>query len=164
MKSLNADICAAVNKWFHCHEVGAESLSTIQKRASEPIVRINRLATIDTLILKLKEFRDTAIRCGGNRFLFFEGDHKGDPKFGLHICVTDQAIALQGKVPSLYAGAVFDNVTGTRGERPKRLEVVATPGNARSLIDQLKAAKARGDVAEQRKIRATMRKVGIKGG
>jgi hypothetical protein len=73
-QSLNADIVALVNRWYFQKLNGrAETLDAVLKRAEKPTIVISNLRTIDTLILRLKEYRDTAIRCGGERLFEVKG-------------------------------------------------------------------------------------------
>jgi len=166
MKTLNSDICARVNKWFHFNEADAVSIEKLRKRADEPVVHLYRLETLDRLILKLKEFRDTAVRCGGDRFIQLEGDRPDDPRAMICVNFTAQALVLEGKVPNLYSGAIYDNVgSSKKGDPPARAIVPKpTPGNVEALVAQLVAARERGDQDEARKIRGVLRKMGHRGG
>lgn len=158
MSSLNADICAACNRWFH-HTINgnSHSIETLQKQADHPTVRINRIETIDRLLMKLREVRDTAISAGGTRIASIEGDERGSPTMTIIIDVTPQAIALEGRIPPLASAAMDRVVTGERGEK-----VVNVPDskNVQALVEQLK----RADPVNARKIRATLRSMGHRGG
>jgi len=170
IRSLNADIGAAVSKWFYYHLNGnILSVDDWRKKAEHPMTRITRLETIDRLILKLREVRDTAIHAGGERQVDIRGDDESCPPMRIFINVTSQAIALKGKPPSLYDGAVFDNIEGRKSghnHKTKGHSITLTPddSNVEVLVAQLDAAKAAGDKSEARRIRGTLRKIGHKGG
>lgn len=170
LKSLNADISAHCQRWmFHNFSDNAENIDSMRRRAEKPTVLINRIGTIDRLILQLKEFRDVAIRCGGTRHFELLSDKDGLPPVLINLNVTAQAIALDGKPPSLHMGAMMDAAVATKG-RAKLTPGTTTaafkadPKNIEELQKQLIAMKAAGNDGECRKIRATLRQLGIKGG
>jgi hypothetical protein len=171
MSTLNADISARCQQWlFHNFNDGTESFDALLKRADKPMINIDRLNTLDLMIAQLQEFRRTAIVCGGTRHFEIRGNDKNPPVL-VTINITPQAIALNGKVPSLHMGAVVDAVVkdGEKGtiRNPIRVDsykLSADPANIESLHKQLKIAKQGGDEKAQRDIRATLRKLGIKGG
>lgn len=160
MKSLDADICAAVNKWFYRRCKGnAETLDDLRKRAENPTVTITHLETLDRIILRLKETRDTAIRAGGTRWFQIVGDkYEEEPRPRLRITLTEQAVAAKGKVPSLYEGAVFD---GVKGGRTAPIAQKPDESNVQALVERLLETKDKG---EARKIRGVLRKMGHRGG
>jgi len=167
LQSLNADLCAAANKWFyHKCEGSFDTVEELGQKAAKPTIRIGRLETLDKIILKLKEYRDTALRSGGYRVMTFTGDDpEKDPSMRIEMDLTSQALGLKGKIPSLAEGVVLDRVAddrskGTKG-RGKPAEVVADQKNVDLLVQKLKSSK---DKAERRKIRATLRRLGHKGG
>lgn len=173
MESLNADICAAANQWmFKRLSYNAQTLDDLIQRAKEPTIVINRLETIDRIITQLRDFRDTAIVSGGTRTFTAHGD-SGDQKINIRINVTAQAIALEGKPPSLVTGSLADAVLRTRSQnrrgahdadpdnRPRRLTPTADPANVQALVRKLRDTT---DKSEQRKIRGLLRRMGHKGG
>lgn len=168
VKSLNSDICAAINKWFHLNEVaGVTTMQELTNKAKNPVLVIRRLETIDRMILGMKEFRDTAIRCGGTRFFNIKGDgiDLDEPNMGLSINITPQAMALDGKIPSLYDGAVYDGISGKRGARGgSKIVLQPKTENVQALVEMLDRAKKSGDQTESRKIRASLRRMGHRGG
>lgn len=166
IKSLNADICAAMNQWFHrnLHD-NANNLDQLYKQAKHPTLYLTRIGSMDALILRLKEFRETAIRCGGSRLFEMTGDKPG-PTIHVVVNVTDQAIMLEGKVPRIKGGhgSIIDHAAETKGKDPGRAKTAtSTPmeGNVKSLVERLKSTKDRG---EARKLRAVLRKMGHSGG
>jgi hypothetical protein len=167
LSSLNADIHAAVNRWLFSKVNGNfKTIDQLKKQAVQPTIRINRIASIDKIIMKLRECRDVAIRCGGSRLVQIHGDKEGEVPLNVVIDVTTQALALEGKVPSLELGSMMDRVIETggtkRGERsPTINRNIAEPGNVKALVERLKHTK---DKSEGRKLRALLRKMGHKGG
>lgn len=164
-KSLNADICAAMNKFMHQTLNGeAHSLDTLQAKARFPVLKIKRIATIDKIILSLREIRDTGIRAGGTRYLEIHGDADDGPTVRFIVDLTMQAIITEGKPPPIEggAGAMFDGAK--KGERHgHRLAVVPQKGNVEDLVKELKKAKEADNKPLQRKLRAIMRKMGHRG-
>jgi hypothetical protein len=163
VRSLNADLNAAMNKFLHQTVNGhAEALDTLQAKARFPIIHIKRLRTIDALILKLKEVRDTGLRAGGKRLVEFKGDEDEGPTVRVFVDLTTQALVLKGKVPDLETGSVLD--AAIRGEKGRKLSIKGDSKNVDSLIAELKKAKAENNTATCRKIRQLLRKLGHKGG
>ena len=169
LQSLNGDICAACNKWFYYKCNGDfDTIKSLQQKANKPTIFIRKLATLDTIILTLKDYRDTAIRCGGQRVLIIEGDeHEDKPSGGLRLDInlSTQALGFKGKkVPSLYAGVMLDGVAENNKKnapRKERIVKVANPEDVQMLQDKLSEST---DPKEKRKIRAQLRKLGHKGG
>jgi len=167
LPSLNADIGAAANKWFYYKCKGTfETIKDLEQRAAKPTITIHRLETLDRILIKLKEYRDTALRSGGFRVMTFTGDDsEKDPSMRIEMDLTTQAAALQGRVPALIDGVILDRVGKDSSKRTKgrgqQLTVSADPKNVKVLIEKLAASK---DKAECRKIRAALRKMGHKGG
>lgn len=169
MQSLEADICTAVNKWFyHKCQSNFDTIEELEQKASKPTIIINKLETIDSIILRLKEYRDTAIRSGGLRVMMFTGDFPDKDPSGemrIQMDLTKQAQGLKGKTPSLYDGALLDSVaedSSKKGKRPKRkTEVKSDPSNVKELLKKLGASQ---DKVEKRKIRGLLRKLGHRGG
>lgn len=167
--SLNADICAAANKWFYSQCNGRfDTIHELKQKADKPTITIRRLETIDRIILRLKEYRDMAIRSGGFRIMTFTGDNeKTDPSGGMRIQMdlTSQAMGLKGKVPSLYNGTILDSVAEDSSKKAKGrgrpLELEPDQKNIDELLKQLQQEK---DKSKQRKIRATLRRMGHRGG
>lgn len=167
LKSLNADICCAANKFLYQRCAGdVEHLDDLRRRAEKPILHIDRLETIDRIILGLREYRETAIRAGGTRHFEINGDREGESIIHLTIDLTQQAAALEGRrPPSLTEGALLDNArSGDDGDISRPIKLQANAGNVEALCEQLDAAKAKGNKSEARKIRATLRKMGHRGG
>ena len=165
-KSLDADILAAATKWYtQSLSENVARLDRLQKLAGSPRVHFKRLESLDRTILKLKEFRDVAIRAGGTRLFEMKGDNDSEPSVSVVVNFTMQAMGLKGKTPSLYQGAVFDAATeGGREKDRRRAGVIANvpdKGSVKDLVDLLHRSK---DEKERRKIRATLRKMGHKGG
>lgn len=167
-KSLDKDICAAVNKWFHvCSVDDGTTLEKLRKRAEHPTIHIRRLESLDRMLLTLQEFRTISCRAGGQRYISIRGDRPKDPEIVIDLNLTPVAIALDGrKPPNMYEGAMYDGITGKRGEKVqgRKIEHVASPENRELLVKQLNQAKKDGNISEARKIRAVMRKMGIKRG
>lgn len=187
LKSLNADICAAITMWLHHHPFPGSTCAWCgcpDHQSNEPDklcvdyqrklieksrIYIRRVETIDRLIMKLKEFRDTAIRCGGTRGFEIKGDGAVSLACWLEVDLTAQAVLLKGKCPPLGSTDRIDDISGAEdsGEdddvRPSVSSKSAGPasGNVADLVNRLKTSQ---DPAEKRKIRATLRRMGHSGG
>ncbi len=166
MQALNADICAAINKWLHYKCRGTfDTIEDLQQRAAKPTITIHRLQALDDIILKLKEYRDTSIRSGGFRVMVFTGDGPNDPSMRIQMDLTTQALGLKGKVPKLSEGVVLDKVAEDNSKkakgRGKITEIVPDSKNVQDLLKKLRTSK---DKTEQRKIRGALRRMGHKGG
>jgi hypothetical protein len=168
--SLNADICAAVNKWLYCKCKGhIETIKSLEMKATKPTVHFETIESIDRLLIELKDYRDTAIKTGGLYTYIFTGDKAGDPTMGIELRFCRQAKALQGNVPSLYTGAMLDHSadmadgTGKSARRRKDKGDVSKPmsTNIDSILERLKTTT---DQAQRRKLRAVLRKMGHRGG
>lgn len=168
INNLNRDLCSAANLWLF--EVkskvdGVHMLDDVHKRATRPTIRFTRLGTLDTVIRRLMEYRETALRAGGERVIGIEGDDAADPVIEIHINLTDQAAALRGsRTPNLFEGQVFDKLgnkrkDGSRGDSP--LALMPDEENVDALLELLASTD---DVKQKRRIRATLRKIGHKGG
>lgn len=165
-KTLSRKIVEAGEKWYTLQmNESVVSLDRLQKIADHPRIHIKRMETLDRIILKFKEFRDMAIRCGGTRLFELRGDAEGEPTIHVTVNLTMQAMGLNGKVPSLYHGAVFDSAVASKREVDRKRSGIITnvpdKGNVQVLVNMLKQAT---DPVERRKIRATLRKMGHKGG
>lgn len=166
LRSLDADILAATTKWYtmNLHE-NVKVLDRVQKIAEHPRIHIKRMETLDRVILKLREFRDTAIRVGGTRLFELKGDNETEPVVHVVVNLTMQAMGLKGKVPSLRHGAVFDAAVSSKREVDRRrggmIDNIPDKGNVQALVKQLRAST---DPVERRQIRAMLRKMGHKGG
>ena len=167
LAALNSDIVALANRWYFQRLNGkADTLDQVVAKAEKPTIKITQLRTIDSLILRMKEFRDTAIRCGGERIFELKGDNN-NPPVTIIINVSAQAYALKGKAPSLYKGAIYDAARGSGkkgGERTTALIASAQSSNVKDLIKALQSAKEAGNKSEARKIRAVLRSMGHRGG
>lgn len=164
LKSLNADICAAVSRFLYNRlSDGMPSIEDLRKSAAHPIIHVKSLETLDRIIMKLHEFRDTAIRSGGTRYYSFKGDNPKDPEMAIEIDITSQAIVLKGKPPPMeHSGLIDDAVSGLGRGRAARVVVnVPDPSNVQALVQRLRETT---DKAEGRKIRSVLRKMGHRGG
>jgi hypothetical protein len=161
MRALNADICARLQQWLSANlNSKAATIDDLRQRAEHPTIGITRIETIDNLLLKLREFRDTAIRAGGKRLFEFKGN--SGPAVHITIDVSNQSLLLKGKVPSLEMGGVYDVAKGGEVRRPAQMKVRASPENINALLKQL--ANVKGNKREERKIRGVLRQMGHKGG
>jgi len=172
IKSLNADICAAVNKWFYYQCEGSlETLIQLQQKVDKPVLTVTKLNSLDKMIVDLKDCRDISLRSGGARVVILEGDDPGnDPSDGVRIKInlTTQAAALEGKIPPLlFESAALDGVTVSKSKRgagkTKRTEAIAAT-NQKTIDELLKKLGSSKDKREQRKIRGTLRRMGHRGG
>lgn len=172
IESLNADICAAANKWFYYQCEGSlETLSQLQQRVDKPVLTVTKLNTLDKMIVDLKACRDISLRSGGARVVILEGDDPdNDPSGGMRIKInlTTQAAAFEGKIPPLlFESAALDGVTVSKAKRgvgkTKRTEAIATT-NQKTIDELLKKLASSKDKREQRKIRGTLRRMGHRGG
>ena len=169
LDSLNADICAAVNKWFYYKCRGDyDTIHSLELRASKPVISINSIETVDKILLGLKDYRDTALTSGGLYTYMFTGDKEGDPNMRIVLDLSKQAKSLQGRVPSLYTGSMLDVASDTQAlprkkDRQKRLAENGNvfQGNINELLAKLKETK---DKSQQRKLRAILRRMGHRGG
>ena len=165
--SLNADICAAANKWFYykCEET-FDTIEQLKLKADKPTITLRRLESIDNILIRLREFRDTAIRSGGFRCIIMNGDdEKNDPSGGLRIQIdlTSQALGLNGRVPRLLEGGALDDIGD--GKKSKKGHSAPRAAASKESVDILmKQLKKSTDKTEKRKIRAKLRKMGIHGG
>lgn len=156
-----------MNKFLHQTVNGhAESIDNLQARARFPVIRIKRLATIDQILLKLREIRDTSIRAGGERLIEIHGDEedKDAPRVRFILNLTTQAMGMKGRVPSLLDGGMFDKPIQKGAKHGERLKLIPSEGNVQALVKALKEAKEKDDQPLARKIRATLRKMGHRGG
>lgn len=157
MQSLNRDICARLSKWRSDNEdPTAEHISDMRKRAEQPLLRVRRLETLDAIINALAALRDKATYHGGTHTTELAKDHEDDPSIRLRIEVTAQAIALKGRAPALGA-----TIRASTGSSSSAVASFVASGDVSTLISRLKQSV---DKAEKRKIRAQLRKLGVKGG
>jgi len=168
-ESLDADICAAVNKWLHYKCKGTfDTIEDLQQRAEKPVIRISQLSTIDKIIIDLKAYRDTALRCGGRRTMAMEGDYADtEPSMRIELDLSSQAATLKGsRVPPVGEGLLFDNVARDKSKGGKGRKTMATKsvGNPENIKDFLKRLEKTTDKGERRKLRAALRKMGHTGG
>lgn len=175
MHALNSDICVAIRKWFFVTLKGdRETIEQLRIRADRPRIQVPSLQWLDTLLLKAREIRDTALRSGGQRSIVLQTDNADDPVISLDLDFTSMAVALEGKVPNLYEGTMHEQTHSTGGRksapRARMLEVKMDPQNLTDMaarVKELNALAKQGDKAaksEARKIRAILRQHGHKGG
>lgn len=164
-RSLNADLCAAANDWLFQRCRGKiESLDDLRRRADQPQIKINKLETLDKIIMQLKEFRAAAMYSGGRRHIRIEGDEEDATRLGIQLDVTSQAIVNKGKAPRLNEGGTLDRTKIKKTQeavREKSEAYVPDKANVLELVDRLEKCK---DKSESRKIRAALRKMGHRGG
>lgn len=170
LHSINTDLMVLANRWYFQRLNGrAQMLDDLVKKAEKPMIVINTMETIDRIILRLQEYRSTALHSGGERYLELKGDDDGPP-IGIRLNLSAQAFALKGKVPKVGRGTSADAARksgrGLKGGdvRTRTVTHTATAGNVEDLMKALSAAKEAGDSVAQRSIRATLRQMGIKGG
>lgn len=172
----NKDICFAIREWLWREIVPrGVNLQDLEKRAMRPIIRAPSLDWLDRTIYKLQEARAIACRLGGERGVIIETGDPDSPRVSIVLNFTDIAIATDGKPPPSMMGSVITEAgSGKRrkGDEPRlRPQTIkADPENVEALKKMLvelnKAAKS-GDAnakSEARKIRSTLRNLGIKGG
>lgn len=172
IQSLNADICCAISKWFHysCKENPMYTINDLKKKSLKPSVRINELQTLDDLITSLKEMRQIAVKCGGIRYVTFEGDSgkSDEPRVTIQIDLSRVAKMYMdtGKIPKCVNPGVIDRAVETGGKkganRVSSTKKVTT--DLKSLKDLHKQIKNCTDQSVMRKYRKSMRLLGIKGG
>lgn len=168
--SLNADICAMVNKFLHQRlDDCAMTLDDLRKKADQPILQLRTIEELDEIIMALREFRSTGARCGGERchtIAVSDGRDERTPKIGLRLNFTN-ALSLTGNQkgdPNEQPLPAASAKTKRKGRRAKAgASSVATKptGNVASLIEQLKSST---DKAEKRRLRAALRAAGHRGG
>lgn len=161
VRMLNADICAACSRWLSTKlNSNSQTIDQLRTKAEHPSIHCKRIESIDRIILKLREVRDTAIRCGGSRLCEIRGD--GDqPPMIITIDVSSQAYALEGRVPPLDTASLYDATLGGSEGGTRRLVNKPSPENVAALQAKLRETKDKG---EGRKIRAMLRKMGHRGG
>jgi len=165
--SLNADICAATNKWFYYKCRGNyETIESLELKATKPIIHIESIKVIDQILLDLKDHRDSAIGSGGLYTYAFTGEEKDDPSMRIELNLSSQARGLKGRVPSLYTGAILDRTADLEKTSKKEMKNRQPEGNLHSgsidsLLQKLKETK---DKNQQRKLRAILRRMGHSGG
>jgi len=169
LESLNADICAAINKWFHYKCKGTfDTIKDLQQRAEKPMIRVSQLSTIDQMIIDLKAYRDTALRCGGRRTMALEGDNPDtEPSMRIEIDLSAQAATMKGsRVPPVGEGLLFDNVAKdiSKGGKNRKAMSTKVEGNSDNIKGILKRLEKTTDKAERRKLRGILRKMGHTGG
>ena len=161
MRSLEGDLCAMANRFLYGRLSGTlDTLDDLIKRASKPTVKITRLQTIDAMILGLKELRETAISCGGQRYFVVPTDVQAGPDVPeviLDINLTTEAILYKDQRPPTidYSKSYVNFETG------ERTTIKADKGLIRDLVTRLNNCK---DPAEARRIRGQLRKMGHRGG
>lgn len=200
--SIVNDINAAIEKYLHdepyesdvCHVCGSPEHRSInagnlcvqylKRRLERPTMVIRRIDTLDSLIQRLKDFRETCVRSGGSRGFSIMGDTEDSPQVWLEVDFTAQAKMLEGKtIPSGQAErldqqaiAMIRQNKGSktkprdvtpespRKKRTKTKESVApltSQGNIETLLEILENTE---DKVERRKLRAKLRKLGHRGG
>jgi hypothetical protein len=165
MKSLNADICACVNKWLYFTQKGQiPTIPELQKSAAKPTLHFHRSGALDKMIIQLREFRNTCLAHGGYRAFILESDSPDDPKVTFQANFTKECHALDGKVPPLLGADSILNQAGNRKGRKSREKALPPTDSAQPLLDALQKAKDSGDKGQQRKIRGMLRKAGYRGG
>lgn len=169
LRSLNADICSACNRflYFRGQKVDIKSILELYEQAHRPQIRLHSLVALDRLCLDLKAFRDTAIHCGGHRVFEIIGDKhvEGNPRLSITVELTKQAMALDGKIPSLYSGGMADAAAKIKGRvRPEDIEHVQVSTESTNALVERLATLGPEDKSEARKIRAALRKMGHRGG
>ena len=185
MHELNSAICMAIRKWMVLETKGRgmQRVIELERAASRPVVRAPSLQWFDTLLLKMREVRDTALKCGGLRRVVIDTGQPDDPVIAIEVDFTTQAMILTmpgkgknkgkgGKVPGLTTGGLLDT-TGKGGERRgKRLPQASTLSDKDkedllAQLDELNKRAREGDKeakAQARNIRAQLRRAGVKGG
>jgi len=168
LDSLNADICAAVNKWFYYKCRGDyDTITSLELKSSKPVININTVETIDNILIGLKSYRDNAIGSGGLYTYLFTGDKEGDPSMRIVLDLSKQAKGLQGRIPSLYTGSQLDvssDIQALPRKKDRQGRVAAKgnvfQGNVNEILAQLQKTTDKG---QQRKLRAILRKMGHRG-
>lgn len=164
-KSLNADICACVNKWLYWTQEGKiKTMEELAKAIEKPTMHFHRSGALDNMIIQLQQFRSTCLRSGGFRALILESDSPNDPKITVKANFTKEAHALDGKVPPLLGAEVTLNQATKRKDRQNQETALPPTDNVQSLLGALEKAKVDGDKSQQRKLRGMLRKVGYRGG
>lgn len=200
--SLASDINAAIEKYLHdapyesdrchiCGDPGHRSINAgnlcvqyLKKKLERPVMKIRRIDTLDSLIQRLKDFRETCVRAGGNRGFVLAGDNEDTPRVWLEVDFTAQAKMLEGKsIPAGQTSRIDQQATamikenkGSKtklgGQKPKdsketesAAETSPAPltsqGSIETLLEMLENTT---DKVERRKLRAKLRKLGHRGG
>lgn len=179
MARVNSDICMAIRKWLFLEAAAMGGIPTIKqliRKANCPSISFTSIDHLDLVITRLKELRATALRSGGQRSLTIDPEKESDPALTIHVDFTSQGMVLEGKVPAVGRTAGADGAVQTRGKKSRQstvsreLNVVADPENVaalKSALAEYNLLAKKGDAnakSEARKIRATLRKMGITGG
>lgn len=162
MRSLEGDLCAMANKFLFGRLSGnLDTLDDLIKRCKQPRLMIKNLQTLDTLLIRLKEIRDTAMSCGGTRYLTIPHDGPDDssdevPEVTLQINLTREALLLDGaRVPSVDYGKSYLSSEGMR------THIQADKKTIRAIVEKLRSTQ---DPAEARRLRSVLRRMGHHGG
>jgi len=186
MRDLNGDICMAINKFLHFHLSGnVQTIDDLRNRANHPVIAFESFDAIRSCILQLTDLYNKSLRSGGYRTCEIKGDTPESVPVLFTCNLTGQVRrAIEGEVrippaPEPPAEMIENSgVIVTPGKvviakpgRPKRTGVPDPTGNAKELIDQLKAIQAKpskdrtpDEVSYAKKLRAALRKVGHHGG
>lgn len=176
IQNMNADICAALNVWIWKRLQGnLLSLEDLTQRAEQPFIEVYHPETANRILLGLEQFIATCLRTGGHRRFSIEGDtfssdRKGKPPIlTIAMDLTTHAIATGGSGASPHV-ATESGVSegGTKQQRASQLP--GTPDNVKVLQERLAICLVAGKQGDDQskheaaKIRATLRRMGHKGG
>lgn len=166
MKSLNADICACVNKWLYFTQQGKiKTIEELTTAIKKPTLHFHRSGALDNMIIQLRQFRDTCLSQGGFRALILESDSPNDPKITIQANFNTEAHALNGKVPSLLGAEVtLDQAAKRKTTKASKTSALPPTENVQSLLKMLEKAKNEENKGQQRKLRGMLRKLGYRGG
>lgn len=166
INSLNADICASVNKWLYQKVEGKfETITQLYQKAEKPVIHIRSLGALDEIINRLMEYREVALSTGGIRIMTFTGELEDDPSMRIEMSLFKQALAFKGRVPKLTEGATLDRVAEDSGRKIKGRGKPTERTSDQSSIDSLlKELEKCNDPRKKRKLRQVLRKLGHKGG
>lgn len=161
LRSLEADLCAMANRFLYGRLSGEiDRIEDLVKRAEKPLVKITNLQTLDSIILRLNELRQTAITAGGQRFFVFPKDPKDESssEVTLQINLTREATMYamsDSRPPAPNYGRSYI------GEDGQRSKIAVDSSTIESMVERLRKTS---DPKEQRRIRGVLRKLGHRGG
>jgi hypothetical protein len=173
---MNRDICFAINRWiatqFAPHAIKVKQL---EKLVEAPIIRAPSLDWLDMFIARLQECRTTSLRSGGERMCTVKTDSPHHKQLSIVMNFHGIAAVTGGKsVPAMQGRmlevAAKDGLKAAVRSKSDAPFYVPDKSNVSAMANKLKELNQKakdGDVAAKReasKLRAAMRKMGLKGG
>jgi hypothetical protein len=160
LRSLNADLCVAVNGWLY-DRTGrrrTEAIADLELRAKRPVAHATTLQRIDAMILELKTARDEALRRGQRRTARLRGSWPSDPALAVVIDLGGKKSAkpiplgpADEEVRRIVTEAVEERATAVDAEKRREID---------ELAGRLRRTRSK---SEARRLRAALRRLGHRG-